>query len=204
MKKCIGILILIIVLVAVSGCTQTTTTPVTTTVPTTVPTEVPTTEETPVETTIVPTIKATTEATPAETTVAVNETAVVTEAAVVPETTAILTAGMTPSTKITVIHITNGTFTPSVLMILPGTKITWANDDTAVHSVKIIGEHAGKFNSGDIVSGAQWGYDFGEAEGTFEYADGYNLNATGVLIVKKGDTFYGMRTTTAVPTTNSS
>ena len=44
----------------------------------------------------------------------------------------------------------------------------------------------------DIIPTAQWGYDFVEDEGTFEYADGYNLNVTGVIIVKKGESFYGM------------
>ncbi|MDD1687365.1 cupredoxin domain-containing protein [Methanoregula sp.] len=204
MKRCIGILILIIVLVAVSGCTQqTTTAPVTTTVPTTVPTEVPTPVETTVETTVAPTTEVTTEAIPVGT-IAANETAAATETEVVPATTTLITAGMTPSTKITVIHIANNTFTPSVLMVLPGTMITWTNDEKTVHSVKIIGDHAGKFNSGDIVGGASSGYTFGESEGTFEYTDGYNLNATGVIIVKKGDTYYGMRAATTVATSNSS
>jgi len=189
MKKFIGLLILVIVLVAVSGCTQPTTTPPVTT---TAATEIPPVVETTVEETATPTIEETLETTPVETTVATNETAAVTnETTVVPTVTEIITAGMTPSTKITVIHIVNNTFSPSPLMVLPGTRITWVNDDTKVHSVKMIGEHAGKFNSGEIASTARWGYDFGDAEGTFEYADGTNMNVTGVIIVKKGDSLGG-------------
>jgi plastocyanin len=186
MKKIIGFLILMIVLVAVSGCTQQTkTAPVTTAVPTTVlPTEA-TTVATAVPTTEVPV--ATTEVVTTETVVAnVTAPANTTE---VPTVTP--TLSMTPSTKVTVVHLVNGTFTPSVLMVLPGTGITWVNDESAIHSVKMIGDHAGMFNSGDMASGAKWSYTFSENEGTYQYADGYNVNATGTIIVKKGDAFVG-------------
>jgi plastocyanin len=185
MKKVIGFLILMIVLVAVSGCTQQTkTAPVTTAVPTTVPTEA-TTVVTAVPTTEVPV--ATTEVTTEETVVAnvtpqANTTAVPT---VTP------TLSLTPSTKVTVVHLLNGTFTPSVLMVLPGTGITWVNDESAIHSVKIIGDHAGMFNSGDMASGGKWSYTFSESEGTYQYADGYNVNATGTIIVQKGNSLVG-------------
>ncbi|MDD1694613.1 MAG: hypothetical protein LUQ71_07800 [Methanoregula sp.] len=202
MKKFIGLLILIIVLVVVSGCTQqATTTPVTTTAPTEIPTIVATT----VETTIAATVEATPETTPAETTIVANVTAPVVEnTTVIPAVTEAVTVKMTPSTKVTVIHIANNTFTPSTLMVLPGTGITWVNDDTSIHSVKVIGDHAGKFNSGDIASTARWGYTFGESEGTFEYADGYNPNVTGVIIVKKGDSLVGyVITSTPYVTSNA-
>jgi len=55
----------------------------------------------------------------------------------------------------------------------------------------------------DIIPTAQWGYDFGEAEGTFEYADGYNLNVTGIIIVKKGESFVGMGTPVTYMTSNA-
>ena len=190
MKRFIGFLILIIVLVAVSGCTQQATTPpVTTTVQTIAPTAAATAAET-----AAPALAETTNATPVATaTAATNETTPAVNATVaVPETTTIVTAGMTPSTKITVIHIANNTFSPSPLMVLPGTRITWINDDSSIHSVKMIGAHSGKFNSGDIAPKVQWGYDFSQDEGTYEYADGYNMNVTGVIIVKKGDSLVGM------------
>ncbi len=202
MKKILGFLILVIVLVAASGCTQPAKiTPATTTVVT----EVPTPAMTPVETTVVPTATETTAVTAAETTVAPNETtpSVTETTAVVAEKTTIVTAGMTPSTKVLTVHIANNTFTPSVLMILPGARITWINDDTTTHSVKAIGDSKGKFNSMDIAPKAQWGYDFSEKEGTFEYADGYNMNVTGVIIVKKGESFVGMGTPTTYMTSNA-
>lgn len=203
MKKILGFLILVIALVAASGCTlPQSTTPVTTTVATDAPTAVPTVIETTVEATPV----ATTEPAVAETTVTVKETTPVateTTAEVTATKTAIVTAGMTPSTKVTVIHIANNTFTPSTLMVLPGTRITWINSDTKVHSVKAVGASAGKFNSMDIAPTAQWGYDFSEKEGTFEYADGTDLNVTGVIIVKKGESFYGMGTPTTYMTSNA-
>jgi plastocyanin len=202
MKKILGFLILVIVLVMASGCTQpATTTPVTTTVVT----EAPTAVATPVETTAEPTSAATAEPTVAETTAAASETTVAATVttAVVAETTTIVTAGMTPSTAVTVVHFSNNTFTPSLLMVLPGTRITWKNDDNTVHSVKAAGAIAGKFNSGDIAPNAQWGYDFGDKEGTYEYADGYNPNVTGVIIVKKGESFYGMGTPTTYMTSNA-
>jgi plastocyanin len=206
MKKSIGFLILLIVLIAVCGCTQPAkTTPVTTTATTVAPTP----EATTVETTIVPTTEITIEATPVATSSPeANVTAPAAENTTVVETTAaatttLITASMTPSTKVTVVHIANNTFTPSVLMVLPGTGITWVNDDSTVHSVKAIGDHAGKFNSGEIPKGVQWGYSFGAAEGTFEYADGLNKNITGVIIVKNGDLLVGNPAPTTYVTSNA-
>jgi plastocyanin len=197
MKKVIGLVLLLLVLVAASGCTdQTKTAPATTVAPTTDATTVETTVE-------VTTAEVTTEI-PVETTAAAtNETAAVEDANVTPAATVVaLTASMTPSTKVTVVHIANNTFTPTTLMVLPGTGITWINDDSTVHSVKMIGAHAGMFNSGDLVPGGRWGYSFGDAQGTFEYADGYNMNITGVIIVQKGDSLVGNIPVTAYVTSN--
>ena len=197
MKKLIGLLILIIVLVAVSGCTQQTkTAPVTTAIPTTVETTEATTVATPAPTTEVPV--ATTEVVVATTEVA-NATAPA-ETTMVPTVTQTVSMAMTPSTKVTVVHIVNNTFTPSVLMVLPGTGITWANDDNTIHSVKMIGDHKGMFNSGDINGGGKWGFTFSQDEGTFVYEDGYNPNVTGTIIVKAGDVLYGGPTVSATAT----
>lgn len=204
MKKVIGLLILILVLVAVSGCTQQTkTAPVTTTVETTVPTTEATTVATAVPTTEIPV--ATTAVVVTNDTTVANVTAPA-DTTVAPTSTAAVTVSMTPSTKVTLVHIANNTFTPSVLMVLPGTGITWVNDDKSVHSVKMIGDHAGMFNSGDIVSGAKWGFSFSQDEGTYQYTDGYNTNVTGTIIVKNGDIVYGGPTlvTTTAAATNSS
>lgn len=199
MKKIIGFLILLIVLIGVCGCTQPAAKP--TTVTPTATTVVPATTEATIETTAVPTVETTIEATPVATSIPeANVTAptlgnaTVTANTTVAEITETVTAVMTPSTKVTTVHIVNNTFSPSVLMVYPGTGISWINDDSTVHSVKAIGSHAGKFNSGEIPKGVRWSYSFGEAEGTFEYADGFNQNITGTIIVKSGASLLGVGT----------
>ncbi|MEI7858051.1 MAG: hypothetical protein WCH85_11200 [Methanomicrobiales archaeon] len=90
----------------------------------------------------------------------------------------------TVSDKITKIYIRNNSFVPRELTVLPGTGLTWINDDATIHAIKTIGTHAGMFNSGDFGKGSEWGFDFGANEGTFEIIDTYS-NATCVIIVKK-------------------
>jgi plastocyanin len=104
---------------------------------------------------------------------------------------------MTPSTKITTIYIRNNSFVPNELMILPGTGLTWINDDATVHALKATGSHKGMFNSGDFMKGAQVSYTFGANEGTFEFIDTYS-NSSCVIFVKKGESLVG--NPTALPT----
>ena len=198
MKKIIGLLILIIVLVAFSGCTQQAKTP---SVTTTVPTAVATVVATPAATTAAPVTEATTQVVPAETGIVANVTAPVGNATV-PAAAQTVVPKVTFA-KVLFVHIANNTFSPSTIMVLPGTRITWINDDRTVHSVKTIAGSAAKFNSGDIAPTVQWGYDFGENEGTFQYADGYNPNVTGTVIIKKGQVMYGVVPVTAVATSNA-
>ena len=176
MKKFIGFFILVIALVMISGCTQpaqpaAVTTPVATTV---VPTILPTLV------TPAPTMEPTTIATP-------STTAIVTTVATAVKTPIPV---QTASTRITTIYIRNNSFVPQLLTVLPGTGITWINDDATVHAIKATGTHAGMFNSGDFVKGAQWGYTFGANEGTFEIIDTYS-NATCMIIIKKGELLSG-------------
>lgn len=174
MKKIIGLFILVIVLAMISGCTQpaqtaNVTPPVTTVVTTVVPTASPT------EATPVPTLEPTAVATPEIT------TAIATTMTTVAKTTAPVE---TASTKITRIYIRNNSFVPQELTVLPGTGLTWINDDATIHAIKTTGSHAGMFSSGDFGKGSEWGFDFGANEGTFEIIDTYS-NATCVIIVKK-------------------
>jgi plastocyanin len=172
MKRFIGLFVLVIVLAMISGCTQPAKpAAVTTTVPTVVPT-VPPTEATPA-----PTMEPTTVVTPQITTVTATSVATSVKTPV-PVGTA--------STKITTIYIRNNSFVPQVLTVLPGTGITWINDDATVHAIKTTGTHAGMFNSGDFIQGSQWGYTFGANEGTFEIIDTYS-NSSCTIIVKKGE-----------------
>ena len=183
MKKFIGLFILVIALVVISGCTQpaqpaAVTTPVATTVVPTVP---------PTVATPVPTMEPTTVATPLSTT-----TIATTVATVVKTPLPVQTA----STKITTIYIRNNSFVPQLLTVLPGTSITWINDDATVHAIKSTGSQNG-FRSGDFVKGSQVDYTFGADEGTFEIIDTYT-NSTCTIVVKKGELLSD--TTTVRPT----
>ena len=187
MKKFIGLFILLIGLVLISGCTQpaqpgAVTTPVATAIPTVPPTEV----------TIVPTPASTMEttvATPQTTTVMATTVATVVKTPVPVQTS---------STKVTTIYIRNNSFVPQSLTVLPGTSITWINDDATVHAIKSTGNQNG-FRSGDFVKGSQVDYTFGANEGTFEITDSYS-NATCMIIVKKGELLVGNPTVTTKST----
>ncbi|MDO9034954.1 MAG: hypothetical protein Q7U51_07105 [Methanoregula sp.] len=109
----------------------------------------------------------------------------------------------TASTQIATIYIRNNVFVPQELTVPPGTGITWINNDATTHAIKTTGTHAGTFNSGDLVKGSQFGFNFGQ-EGTFEIIDTYS-NSIGVIIVKKGALLIGNPTVqtsaiTTVPT----
>jgi plastocyanin len=161
MKKIIGFIILLIALVALAGCTQQAAPAPVTTQPTSVPTPVPTTEITPVPT--VPTTVA---------------TKVVTT--VLPTATRTLS----PQTKLlTTIHMQNNAFVPSELIALPGSGITWINDDTTAHSLKMSFSDGG-FNTGDILPGSQWSYTFGKREGTYNISCKYHPDMKGTVVVK--------------------
>jgi len=142
MKKFIGLLVLMIVFVMVSGCTQPAKpVEVTTTAPTAVPTAAPT------EVTPAPTVVPTTEQPVVPTTVTTTLSK--------PKIT------LVPQTANTIIYMRNNTFVPLELTVLPGTGITWVNDDAINHAIKTTGVHTGMFNSGDIIPTSTWGYTFG-------------------------------------------
>ena len=159
MKKVIGFIILLIACVAFTGCTQQAAPEPVTTLPTTISTPVPTTVSTSVPT-VVPTTIITT----------VVPTATRTES---------------PLNKIvTTIHMRNNTFVPEVLTALPGSGITWINDDAVPHSLKMSEPDAG-FNTGDIMPGAQWSYTFGKKEGNFSIICINHPNMKGTIVIKK-------------------
>jgi plastocyanin len=179
MKKFTGLFILVILLAAASGCTTqqakpavTATAVVTTVAATEVPTEITTPKPTAIPTEVVTT-------------------------AAIPETTANVSATATPWSSATfsptrklVIHIKDNKYDPDSLAILPGTMVTWINDDSRVHIVKATGDSAGKFTSAELVNGAQFNYDFGEATGTYEFGDPAYPDMKGAIIVRKGDTLW--------------
>lgn len=178
MKRSIGLCILLILLIAASGCTQPASPqpePVTA-VPTDVPTAVVTTPATPAEETNAP---------------------VVTEEPT-PEVTVAMTTLSTPVPQLTyakkpVIAIRNNTFVPHEILILPGTGVTWINEDPTVHAVKTMPDTGIKFSSSDLIKGAAFGYTFGDKEGSFSFIDPYT-NATGIIKVQKGASVVGAPT----------
>jgi plastocyanin len=178
MKTYIGLFFLVMLLVAASGCTTQQAKPATTVTTETITaaaTEVPTVIDTPRPTTVATEVSTT--AAPEVTTVAV------------PVATPWSSATFSPIRKL-VIHIKDNKYDPDSLAILPGTMVTWINDDSRVHVVKATGNSAGKFTSAELVSGAQFNYDFGEALGTYEFGDPAYPDMKGAIIVRKGDTLY--------------
>jgi plastocyanin len=173
MKIVYGVCILVLLLVVASGCTQQQAAPV--------PTPEPTAE---------PTMPPATTVVPAATTVATPETA---EATTVVTTAAVPTATPKPElthSKTTIIYIRNNTFVPQEIMVLPGTGITWVNEDRTVHKIQTLPDIGIKFTSSDIVPGARFGHTFSQNEGSYGYIDPYT-NATGLVIIKKGESVVG-------------
>jgi plastocyanin len=68
-------------------------------------------------------------------------------------------------------------FKSAVVVVAPGTDVTWHNDDKSSHST--IG---GFWNSGDLAPGAAYTTRF-KNFGEFPYHDGHNPNATGTVVV---------------------
>ncbi len=184
MKWFIGFFVLLVALVTISGCTQ----PAQTAAPaTTIPTPVPTTEQVPVATPVPTTIE-TPVATAVPTTKVTTTVPTTTQPAVANVTvTATKVPTVTAASMVTTIHITSSGVSPQQDVVLPGTRISWVNDDTVPHAVKSTGIHDGLFTSDPIPPGAQFGFDFGN-EGTFEYALVDLPKITGTIIVKAGGT----------------
>jgi len=188
MKKYFGLIILVIVLVFATGCTQAPASAPATTAPTTVETTaaatVMTTETTMEITTVAPTVDMTTVANvtlPPTTAEVPNVTMV--ETTVQPAVTKLVTAN--------VFRITKGSFVPSATTLLPGTGVSWINNDNVTHVVKSTGAHVGMFNSGEILPGGQFTYSFGATEGTYTYNDPNFPNMTGTIVIKAGASVVG-------------
>jgi plastocyanin len=91
---------------------------------------------------------------------------------------------LTPASGVTTIYITSSGFTPQTDVVLPGTGISWVNNDNVSHSISTIGNNTGMFNSGAIIPGGAFSYTFSQNSGTFTYALVENTTLTGTVIVK--------------------
>jgi len=74
--------------------------------------------------------------------------------------------------------IENFSFSPSVLTVKAGTKVTWINQDSFIHTIK-----SGSFNSSDLKQGDKFEFTFND-KGSFDYACGVHPSMTGKIIVE--------------------
>ena len=80
----------------------------------------------------------------------------------------------------TTIHIAQFAFTPASIEVAAGSKVTWVNDDKAVHSV--ISDTTG-FSSEPLKQGEQFSTTF-STPGTYKYHCGFHAYMTGSVTVK--------------------
>lgn len=80
----------------------------------------------------------------------------------------------------TLIHISQFAFAPTSVEVTPGSKVTWVNDDKAVHSV--ISDTTG-FGSEPLKQGDQFATVF-STPGTYKYHCGFHAYMSGTVIVK--------------------
>jgi plastocyanin len=78
------------------------------------------------------------------------------------------------------IHIAQFAFTPASIEVATGSKVTWVNDDKAVHSV--ISDVTG-FSSEPLKQGEQFSTTF-STPGTYKYHCGFHAYMTGSVTVK--------------------
>ena len=81
------------------------------------------------------------------------------------------------------ILVKNFAFTPDVLTIKPGTKVTWTNQDGTTHQ---IGSDAGSsvaFSSDPLPDGASYQFTF-SAPGTYTYHCLIHPSMTGTIVVQ--------------------
>lgn len=76
-----------------------------------------------------------------------------------------------------IIHMRNFQFEPKVLTIPLGTKVTWVNDDSAVHTV-----NSDWFNSRELSTGGTFDYVFTQ-KGTFDYSCNIHPGMVGTIRV---------------------
>jgi plastocyanin len=83
------------------------------------------------------------------------------------------------ATKVEV-RIDNFTFSPAVIIVKPGTQITWANGDDIPHTVV---SDSKAFKSKVLATGEKFTYTAAKA-GTYPYSCTIHPNMTGKLVVQ--------------------
>jgi plastocyanin len=82
--------------------------------------------------------------------------------------------------KSAAVQIDNFHYTPAMLVVAPGTTVTWTNDDDSPHSVR---EKDGKFKSAALDTDDNFSQIF-TAPGEYEYFCSIHPYMTGKIVVK--------------------
>lgn len=80
----------------------------------------------------------------------------------------------------TTVNISQFAFTPASIEVATGNKVTWVNEDKAVHSV--VSDNPG-FSSDPLKQGERFSTTF-NTPGTYKYHCGFHAYMTGAVIVK--------------------
>lgn len=91
----------------------------------------------------------------------------------------------TPTTTGNEVRIANFAFSPDTITVKAGTKVTWTNEDSTVHTVS-----ATDFESGEIKPGQSYSRTF-STPGTYDYRCSIHPSMTGKVIVTGGGSSSG-------------
>lgn len=86
----------------------------------------------------------------------------------------------TPKPATSFINIANFAFSPVTIIVAPGTKVTWTNNDTAIHKIVALD---GSFSGSDMSTGDSYSHTFATA-GTYSYKCMIHPSMQGEVIVK--------------------
>ena len=78
------------------------------------------------------------------------------------------------------VAIRNFAFAPATITVSPGTRVTWTQDDSTVHTVTAVD---GSFDSGNLAQNQSFSHTFGTA-GTFMYRCNIHQYMTATVVVK--------------------
>lgn len=85
---------------------------------------------------------------------------------------------VTQSASQDAVSIQNFAFSPEILTVRVGAKVTWANNDSTVHTIK-----SDSFNSAELKQGDKFEFTFAE-KGSFDYSCGIHPSMKGKVIVE--------------------
>jgi plastocyanin len=88
--------------------------------------------------------------------------------------------------KSAAVQIDNFHYTPAMLVVAPGTTVTWTNDDDSPHSVR---EKDGKFKSAALDTDDKFSQTF-TAPGEYEYFCSIHPYMTGKIVVRPAGSLF--------------